>query len=72
MHEYDSPVPGQDEIWLAGQVSCVKAVPQSGAMQLSPQGQFRLRILAADPSHSLGALLGGEKVRHGMSTASTT
>jgi hypothetical protein len=59
MHEKAYPSAGKDHIGLARKVPAVNPEAQAGAVQKTPDGEFRRRVPAADTRHVLAALQWG-------------
>ena len=64
VHEDDGPVFRQHKIRLAGYALCMKAIAEPQRVQGLPEGQFRLRVLSADPGHHPGTGLAVDDVGH--------
>jgi hypothetical protein len=67
MHENDSAMPRQHDIGLARKIGDVQSKSESQVVNQRPNAQFRLRVLALDPRHSLTSLLARQAVRHAPS-----
>ena len=51
MNEYADSPSRKDEVWFSRQGRDMKAIPVSCRMQISPDEQFWLRVLAANLGH---------------------
>ena len=64
VHEDDGPVFRQHKIRLARYALGMEAISEAQRVQGTPEGQFRLRILSADPGHHPGTGLAVDDVGH--------
>jgi hypothetical protein len=64
MHKDDSLVSRQNKIGLSRDALYVETIAEALRMQRSPEGQFRLRVLSANPGHHSRAGLAVDDVGH--------
>ena len=64
MNKDDRPMPGQDDVGLAGQRTIMKPEPEAGLVQQGPHDEFRLGVLALDQGHATTAFFFCKNIHH--------